>query len=1013
MKNRISSKTLIKLFTLTTLKKEDVMKLKTLSLVAVFCLLTIVAFPLNALAQQYDLLIIAPDKFIDELQPLKQFKDATERPTLLVSLSDVEKKDFGVVRDDPEQIKRFIAECEQSFGIKYVMLAGDSDTFPVRYCKAYKTEWGNKYYPSDLYYMDLYDENGYFDDWDGNGNNIIGEMDFTGGKDLSKVNIDNINMYPDIAVARVPASSETEISAYVNKVISYEQQVPATWFNNALLVVDGGESPFGVESKMDGIVPYLSGFNVEKFYHDNFPYNILNDTQRTHAINAAINSGVGFINYLGHGHRLTWQGWYLSSDIAALTNNSGMLPIVFATSCYTGRFHFSHDFRYLDKNGVDWNGSSASSSTDHPEPMAVQPSKYDAHGDESLAEHFLVKSATGAVGYIGFASRSEHGAWSSSTRGLSPYFFESYDQGEENLGDLWKNALEKFITDDVIPEAMGNYTFIHIHKAFLFGDPSLKVGGGVSVCLPGADLFDDEIYPNGTLGEPRNDTFNDRTVISEIVEQSLISNNVIDNLTFDEFGDIDFFEVEIETNKEVLETECLQADSDDSLYYHKNFSQGRLSILAVSDLAYDNCFTETPDQIEIKVYDKNGYGLNGYSTMGNSLTIECPHDTFQDGRIRFSVTGNVGWRKYYRIYLSYRPWNVLIDLPEWLPDPPQVRVLQPFSDPITWVYPSNPVVIDQVLDGTWQGPLPAEYGYFKWEEMKDLDINLITEAGRTLPMTLYNADQQIIATTETGVMSAMHFQSVSGNEEHIRLKNLLPGIYVLAFGPGDFGTEYAVSINAPMYSLSVNHENAGTGVVTSDPDGISCGSDCSESYEEGAVVTLTATPDTGSIFKGWSGGECSGTGICTVTMGEDTTVTAHFSTLFWPMAYDKMWGDKKNENLKLLRSFRDGMLTDNAVIREHLLTLYGNSLEVLLILVQDPGLLVETKEFVDELLPGVQSLLDGGTTHMPQQQISNLERLLTRFESKASPELKAGIRKVRRDIETRELFEELGIVVSE
>jgi hypothetical protein len=645
--------------------------------------------------------------------------------------------------------------------------------------------------------------------------------------------------------------------------------------------------------------------------------------------------------------------------------------------------------------------------------MAVQPSKYDSQGGESLAEHFLVKNATGAVGYIGFASKGEHGAWSAPARGLSPYFFESYDQGEENLGDLWKNALEKFITDDVIPEVMGNYTFIHIHKAFLFGDPSLKVGGGLSACLPEADRFDDEVYPDGTLGEPRNDTFNDRTVISEIVEQGIFSSNVIDALTFNEFGDIDFFEVELETNEQTLEEECLQPASESSLYHHKNFVQGHLTILAVSDTTYDNCFSETPDPIEIKVYDENGYELNGYSTMGNSLTIECPHDTFQDGRIRFSVTGDVGWRNYYRIYLSYQPWNVRIDLPDWLPDPPTIRVLPPFRDPITWVYPSNPLVIDRVIDGAWDGPLPAEYGYFKWEELKDLDVKLVTEAGHALPMTLYNADQQIIATTERGVMSAMHFQSVSGNEEHIRLKNLVPGIYVLAFGPGDFGTEYAVSINAVMYNLSVNLENAGTGVVTSDPDGISCGSDCSESYVEGSVVMLTATPDPGSLFKGWSGGECSGTGNCTITMGADTTVSAEFSTLFWPMAYDKMWGDNKNDNLKLLRSFRDGVMADSAVVRDHLLTLYSNSLEVLLILIQDPALLVATKEFVDELLPGLQSLLDSGATHMSRKQISHLETLLARFENKSSPQLQAGIRKVKRDIETRELFEELGIVVSE
>ena len=43
----------------------------------------------------------------------------------------------------------------------------------------------------------------------------------------------------------------------------------------------------------------------------------------------------------------------------------------------------------------------------------------------------------------------------------------------------------------------------------------------------------------------------------------------------------------------------------------------------------------------------------------------------------------------------------------------------------------------------------------------------------------------------------------------------------------------------------------GSGVVTS--TGISCGGICSAVLSKGTVVTLTATPDSGSTFTGWSG----------------------------------------------------------------------------------------------------------------------------------------------------------------
>src|SRR5262249_34397479 len=58
--------------------------------------------------------------------------------------------------------------------------------------------------------------------------------------------------------------------------------------------------------------------------------------------------------------------------------------------------------------------------------------------------------------------------------------------------------------------------------------------------------------------------------------------------------------------------------------------------------------------------------------------------------------------------------------------------------------------------------------------------------------------------------------------------------------------------------------------------GISCGTDCSQSYASGAVVTLTAAPTAGSIFAGWSG-SCTGTGTCSVSMSAAKSVTATFT----------------------------------------------------------------------------------------------------------------------------------------
>ena len=92
---------------------------------------------------------------------------------------------------------------------------------------------------------------------------------------------------------------------------------------------------------------------------------------------------------------------------------------------------------------------------------------------------------------------------------------------------------------------------------------------------------------------------------------------------------------------------------------------------------------------------------------------------------------------------------------------------------------------------------------------------------------------------------------------------------------------FAVAPNT--FPLTVLKAGAGTG----DGDecarrGIDCGADCGESYAQGSVITLTATPAAGSTFTGWSGA-CTGTGNCVVTMNAAQSVTATFDTQTFPL----------------------------------------------------------------------------------------------------------------------------------
>jgi len=100
------------------------------------------------------------------------------------------------------------------------------------------------------------------------------------------------------------------------------------------------------------------------------------------------------------------------------------------------------------------------------------------------------------------------------------------------------------------------------------------------------------------------------------------------------------------------------------------------------------------------------------------------------------------------------------------------------------------------------------------------------------------------------------------------------------------GTTCTVTMNAARvvtatfdlqrFTLTVNKAGLGSGTVTSSPPGINCGTDCSEPYPSGTVVTLTATPALLNVFTGWDGCDAVSDTTCTVTMSRARSVTASF-----------------------------------------------------------------------------------------------------------------------------------------
>ena len=435
---------------------------------------------IRLVAGQAQLLVLADESFLNALAPLKAHKDYTAMPTYVQSWQQLDAAFYAQGRDQAERVKRGIASYEQYYGTRYVMLVGDTNRFPVRYTmtdRGEATAYNRAYYSADFYYADLYEPGGAFETWDSNGNGYFGEIH--GETITGTLNIDQVDLNPDVAVGRVPASTVAQVTTYVNKVINYEFNVyKAAWATRALSVATTSWLTNACQTKQDVIVDSLSGYTNYRLYQSGNPC-FATDPPSSANINAKLNVGVRFLNYVGHGG--TWGlaipgDAYDQSDLAGLTNGN-TLPIAFAVACDTAQYATQPPYSpYTDIYGVHHIGTSAGEVFTNVPP---QPSNLQMTDNPScFAESFLLQGATGGVGYVGCVTGAQPFA-----RDLDKAFFESLDYGASTLGDMWNWMVYQYYVTNPPPATVNPADWNKVAqfhqpwKFHLFGDPSLRING--------------------------------------------------------------------------------------------------------------------------------------------------------------------------------------------------------------------------------------------------------------------------------------------------------------------------------------------------------------------------------------------------------------------------------------------------------------------------------------------------------------------------------------------------------
>jgi len=170
-------------------------------------------------------------------------------------------------------------------------------------------------------------------------------------------------------------------------------------------------------------------------------------------------------------------------------------------------------------------------------------------------------------------------------------------------------------------------------------------------------------------------------------------------------------------------------------------------------------------------------------------------------------------------------------------------------------------------------------------------VNWILEPGLVVSVAVYRAGQvgrYLRLGALTGSQPSLAFEASGCLASLLRVRSCPQGTSLPSVGapvpqaPPVSGSQQPTQPTlTPMVSLSISLAGHGAGIVSG--SGISCPGTCSQSFPVGTVVSLTAQPNSDSVFggafAGWSGGGCTGHGTCAVTIGADQTITTMFGVL--------------------------------------------------------------------------------------------------------------------------------------
>jgi len=336
-------------------------------------------------------LIITTDDLVDSVAPLLAHESNKGRTTHVATVQWIDSQYQGV--DRAARMRRFLRDIYPSsaWGIRDLLLVGEPVDVPMRET-CVDIDYGRP--KTDFYYAELSLDDQ--DSWDLNGDLCYGEYD-----------VDEVDLYSEINVGRIPWSDPGVVRRICEKSVAYElNQDPA--FKKNILVMgsffwETTDTAVLMEAKLAH--PWMADWTVTRMYEDNaevqtsYGY----DEPLTYAnANYAMRYGrYAFVNWAGHG----------SPQSAHTMGNNGA-AFVNVASC-----HLLDD----DYPTIIWADSCSTAEPDF----------------DNLARQMLGR---GAVGYVGatkvaYGASEWQGPWSGSTQSCDYWFTVKVTSHEMTQGE--------------------------------------------------------------------------------------------------------------------------------------------------------------------------------------------------------------------------------------------------------------------------------------------------------------------------------------------------------------------------------------------------------------------------------------------------------------------------------------------------------------------------------------------------------------------------------------------------